>query len=342
MRVAVTGGAGFIGRHVVAHLVGAGHDVVVLDKVDRLGELPEVSGVVLGGRALGGPVPGDAVLGGPVLGRGPASASPGRVVHERVDILDLAGLRAAMAGCDAVMHLAGVANVDEAYRRPVDTARFNVEGTANVLEAAREAELNRVVLASTVWVYGAVAGADELTEADPVDLALTGHVYTSTKLAAEMLVHNYWSMYHQPYTILRYGVPYGPGMRDELVIARFVRQVLAGETIQIAGDGSQVRNYVYVGDLAAAHVAALGEAGANQVFALDGSEPISVVGIAQTVGELLGRPVRVEHIPGRPGDYQGRSVSTARAREALGWENLTTFAEGLGLYLDWHTARHRS
>lgn len=321
MRVAVTGGSGFIGSHVVAQLIAAGHEAVVIDMAESP---PDLAG-------LGA---------GPLRsGSGSSLAPPVSVRHERVDILDLAGLRRALAGCEAVFHLAGVANVDEAYRRPVATARVNVEGTANVLEAARGAELGRVILASTVWVYGAVVGGAELGESDPVDLPATGHVYTSTKLAAEMLVHNYFSMYHQGFTILRYGVPYGPGMRDELVIANFVRKVLAGEPIRIAGDGSQERNYVYVGDLAAAHVRALDDKAANGVFALDGAVPVSVVGIARTVGELLGREVVIEYGPGRPGDYRARPVSTARAKAVLGWDNLTSFEDGVRAYLDWHLAR---
>ena len=332
MRVAVTGGAGFIGSHVVAHLLDAGHEVVVIDLAEALPDLAAV------GALPGGPNSGLANPKPDGLRHERSNPSPDGLHHERVDILDLGGLLRALAGCEAVFHLAGVANVDYAYRHPLDTARINVEGTANVLEAARETELGRVILASTVWVYGAVAGEQE---SDPVDLPATGHVYTSTKLAAEMLAHNYFSMYHQAFTILRYGVPYGPGMRDELVIANFVRKVLAGETIQIAGDGSQVRNYVYVGDLAAAHVRALDPAAANGVFALDGAEPISVVEIANVIGRLLDRDVAVEHTAGRPGDYRGRVISTERARAVLGWGDLTSFEDGVRAYLDWHLARTR-
>ena len=142
----------------------------------------------------------------------------------------------------------------------------------------------RVVLASTVWVYGAVADPGRPGRVDPRPTRLPprsprprrsrsppqGHVYTSTKIAAELLMHSYQQTYGLPFTILRYGVPYGPGMRDELVLARFVRRACLGEPLSVAGDGRQVRNYVYVRDLADAHVLALDQAAQNATLALDG------------------------------------------------------------------------
>ena len=121
-----------------------------------------------------------------------------------------------------------------------------------------------------------------------------GHVYVSTKLAAEMLVHSYREMYGQEFTILRYGIPYGPRMRDALVVARFVRAAVEGSPIIIAGTGEQQRSYVYVEDLADAHVRALTPAAANQTLALEGGTPVSVREIADVVCSLV-RPVPVRH-----------------------------------------------
>lgn len=114
---------------------------------------------------------------------------------------------------------------------PVRAVRLNVEGTARVLEAVRQRECERVLLASTVWVYGSWVGVAEQTEDAPVDLRRAGHVYASTKLAAEMLMHSYHEMYGQGFTILRYGIPYGPRMREALVVARFVSAALEGGPI---------------------------------------------------------------------------------------------------------------
>jgi UDP-glucose 4-epimerase len=300
MQVAVIGGGGFIGSHVVDHLVAAGHRVRVID--------PD-----------------------------PRWHNPAARYHE-LDLFDEAGLAAALAGCRAVFHLAGASDVNQVAADPVAAVRLNVEGTARVLECARQQACERVLLASTVWVYGATAGDGERTEDASVDLARAGHVYVSTKLAAELLVHSYREMYGQHYTILRYGIPYGPRMRDVLVVARFVRAALAGEPITIASTGEQQRNYVYVGDLADAHVRALSAAAADQVLALEGGTPVSVREIADTVRELVG-PVPIEHVPARTADYQGVTVSNRRAKELLDWSPETSFLVGVRRYLDWLRAR---
>ena len=299
MRVVVTGGGGFIGSHVVDHLLRAGHEVVVLD----------VSG----------------------QWRNPAAD------NQCADLFDNAALEEALAGARAVFHLAGAADVNDVADDPVRAVRLNVEGTARVLEAARRAGISRFILASTVWVYGAASGEGELAEDVPVDLRRAGHVYVATKLSAEMLVHSYSEMYGQDFTILRYGIPYGPRMRDRLVVARFVQAAMAGQPITIAGTGEQQRNYVYVEDIADAHVRSLSAAAANQTLALEGGTPVSVREIADTVAGLV-RPVPIEHIPARTADYQGVSVSGRLAKELLDWSPVTSFAEGVRRYLDWLSA----
>ncbi len=299
MRVAVTGGCGFIGSHVVDQLVRAGHDVVVVD-----------------------------------LARGWRNPAAD---YRDVDLFDQPDLVAALAAAQAVFHLAGAADVNAVAADPVRAVQLNVEGTARVLEAARQAGVDRVLLASTVWVYGATVGQGERTEAAPVDLSRAGHVYVATKLAAEMLVHSYHEMFGQQFTILRYGIPYGPRMREALVVARFVRAAQEGQPITIAGTGEQQRNYVYVEDLADAHVRALAPAAADQTLALEGGAPVSVREIADTVCSLV-RPVRVEHVPARAADYEGVPVSGRLAKELLDWAPVTPFAEGVRRYLDWLAA----
>jgi UDP-glucose 4-epimerase len=194
--------------------------------------------------------------------------------------------------------------------------------------------VGRVLLASTVWVYGATAGEGERTEAAPVDLRAAGHVYVSTKLSAELLVHSYREMFGQDFTILRYGIPYGPRMRDALVVAKFVAAAREGRPITIAGTGEQQRNYVYVEDLADAHVRALAPAAAGQTLALEGGEPVSVREIADTVCRLVA-DVPVEHVPARTADYQGVEISGRLAKELLDWAPVTPFVTGVRRYLDW-------
>ncbi|MFF2146092.1 NAD-dependent epimerase/dehydratase family protein [Kitasatospora sp. NPDC058190] len=304
MRIAVTGGCGFIGSHVVDHLIAAGHEVLAVDTTDKYLN-PDAE-------------------------------------HARIDVLDLPALTSALAGSQVVYHLAAMADVEQVYADPVRAVRVNIDGTEAVLEAARRSGLSRTVLASTVWVYGAAptdgqldGEEQELDEHVPIELEHSGHLYVATKLAAEMLVHSYRELYEQHFTILRFGIPYGPRMRDELVVARFVQAALSGRPITIAGDGRQSRNFVYVEDLADAHVRALSPAAEDQTFALEGSTAVSVRDIADTVDRLLG-PVTIEHIDGRKADYTGRRISSAQAKRLLGWSPRTNFADGVRRYADWY------
>jgi UDP-glucose 4-epimerase len=285
----------------VDHLVNKGHDVVVLDHRVR----------------------------------------PHRqdVGFEDVDILDAASLVSATKGMDAVFHLAAVSNVDYAFRYPVYTVSLNVLGTTHVLEAARVNSIRQVIFASTVWVYTGTRGDGVLDEESPFYLPDAGHVYTSTKIAAEMIIQNYGALYNQNFTILRYGIPYGPRMREELVIPIFVRKALAGEPLTISGSGEQYRNYVYIDDLAHAHVLVLGnEAAYRQVYNLEGKDPITIKHVAETVREIIGGHVRVETTAQRSGDYKGKIASAAKAARELGWNPTVDFADGMRRYIDWYRA----
>jgi UDP-glucose 4-epimerase len=206
-----------------------------------------------------------------------------------------------------------------------------------VLEAARRAEAGRVVLASTVWVYAATTGdvVDEDTLFDP---NTDRHLYVTSKVAAEMACRDYHTLYDRPYTILRYGIPYGPRMRDNCVVAAFMKRCMRGEPLRIDGDGSQERFFVYVEDLARAHVRALDDAAINETFNIEGAVPVSIREIAESVCSLVGTGV-VEFGPARPGDLKARVVSSDKARKTLGWEPTTSFKDGLARTYAWYQAQ---
>jgi UDP-glucose 4-epimerase len=303
MNVTVTGGSGFIGSHVVDQMRAAGHEVTVVDQ-----------------------------------------KRPHRhdVTYCEVDITDLSGLVEATVGSDAIFHLAGVANVDEAMADPVRTFELNVGGTANVWEAARHNGVARAVLASTVWVYSAAGGEESGTEDAPVSVSNPGHVYTASKLAAEMVATSYAQLYGLSYTILRYGIPFGPRMREELVIPRFFGRAKAGEPIVINGDGLQYRNYVYIEDMAIAHLLALGDQAHNQIFNLEGPEPVSIRRLAEVVRDLVNPLMGIEFRDARPGDFVGHRASREKSASVLGWVPTTTFEEGMRQYADWWLETHDS
>ena len=303
MRVLVSGGSGFIGSHVVDRLVERGHQARVFD-------------LVLAERSLDSFV--DRVVG---------------------DILDVAALRAAMRGCDAVVHLAAVADVDEVAIDPLRADLVNTRGTSVMLEAAREEGIKHFVYGSTIWVYGNAPGSAPLDE-DTL-LASPDHFYTATKLAGEMYCRSYARMYGLTPTILRFGIPHGPGARPATVTARFVARALAGEPLCITGDGSQSRQFVYVEDLAEGIVASLTPAAQGRTYNLVGDESVSILEIARIVQQLIG-DVSIEHVPGRTGDLGQVLISGQRAWDELGWRTTTPFAVGVARYLAGLTATNGS
>lgn len=294
--ILVTGGAGFIGSHVVDALAGAGYTPRIFDMV-------------------------------------PSPFHPGESVDTYLGELgDRDALADAMEGCDAVIHLAAVADVSQVTLDPVWAEEVNSRGTLNVLEAARTVELERVVYASTIWVYNGL-DADVVDEATP--LGHPTHLYTASKLAGEMYCTSYAELYGRQFTVLRFGIPYGPRARPAAVVPQFVRKALAGEPLSIAGRGDQSRRFVYVEDLAAGCVAALHARAANRFYNLVGTEDTTVLEIAELVRTLVG-DVDIVHTPGRVGDFRGAHVSGQRAATELGWRATTGFADGLRRYLEWY------
>ena len=255
------------------------------------------------------------------------------VEYVRVDITRHDDVLAACSGANEIFHLAAVSNVDESYQKPVETVTVNTIGTLNLLEAARRCRSERFVFASTVWVYGGARGAD-VHEDSPFYMPGAGHIYTSTKIAAELYIHDYSRLYGVPFTILRYGIPYGPRARSGTVIPIFVRKALAGEPLAIFGDGLQYRNFLYVTDLARGNVLALADIGENQIYNLEGLRPISVKEVAETIQRILGQ-AKIEYKPPRPGDYRGKVVSSEKARRDLQWEPTVDFEEGMKRYIEW-------
>jgi UDP-glucose 4-epimerase len=255
-----------------------------------------------------------------------------------VDVLDLDDLTKELDGSGPVFHLAAMADVNDVIAAPAQATQVNVVGTVNVLEAARRSDAGRVILASTVWVYDATRG-ERVDETTPFDPDTNRHLYVSTKIAAELACRDYLTLYQRPFTVLRLGIPYGPRMRATTVLASFFRRALAGEALHIDGDGRQVRNFVYVDDLAQAFVMALRPEAENLVINLDGPDPVSIRRLAELTQELV-PGVLVEYGPSRPGDLAPRVVVSERAGEILGWTPETGIDEGVRRTFEWYLEAH--
>jgi UDP-glucose 4-epimerase len=295
VRVGVIGGAGFIGSHVVDKLLEAGHDVTVFDIMRP--HRPDVRHVV-------------------------------------ADILDASRTTVALAGrYDALYLLAAVSDVNDVFHIPVESAQVNIMAVAHVLEAARRTGAGRVILASTTWVY-ALAEPDDVDEETPLHPDRVNHIYTASKLSAEMLCHAYHTLYGVDMTILRYGIPYGPRARLGTVLANFVSKALKGEPITIQGDGRQWRSLVAVEDLAIGNVAALQSAAKNETYNLDGPERVEIRRVAEKVRQFFPE-LEIQYADGRRGDLPPKVVSSQKAFAHLGWKPQIGFEEGAERYVKW-------
>jgi len=251
-------------------------------------------------------------------------------------IMDYVALKMAMVGVDVVYHLVAVADVKDVFEDPHYSEKINVRGTANVLEAARKnGSIERIILGSTTWVYSDV---DKEIITEDTRLSAPSHFYTATKIASEYYCKSYQELYGLKATILRYGIPYGPRARDGAVIPIFVKKALNREPITIAGDGSQYRKFVYVEDIAEGNVLALKKIAERKTYNIEGNEKISIKQTAETIKEIIG-DVKIEYVPGRPGDFGGKNISNKRAKEELGWTPKTPFKEGVEKYIKWYLDR---
>ncbi len=295
MKIAVIGGSGFIGSHVVDKLLEAGHNVTVFDIM-----------------------------------------RPHRddVRHIFLDLFDFHKVVIALAGnYDAIYLLAAMANVNDVYKNPLENALINYIGVVNVLEAMRRYG-GRLIFASTVWVY-MLAEEENVNEDTPLLIQRVNHTYTASKIAAELYIQSYNRLYDLDFTILRYGIPYGPRGREGTVITNFINKAIKKEPLIITGDGSQYRNFIFVEDLAEGNVAALQEAARNKIFNLEGMRPITIKEVAETVSKIFGG-VPIEYKETRAGDFVGRKASNEKAFKELNWKPRTDLEEGIKKYIEWY------
>ena len=294
MRVLVTGGAGFIGSHVTRVLLEQGHQVTVLDNLSR------------GRREL---VPESAGF-----------------VH--ADLADEAATAEALRGHDAVIHLAGFLEVAVSVERPVEFAENNVVNSVRLLECMRSAGVGRIVFSSSATVYG-VPKRLPLREDDPV--GMQANPYGATKVAVETFLGVYHQLYGFDCVILRYFNPYGPNELcdpETHAVPNIVRAALERRPIPVYWQGEQVRDYIYVEDLARAHSEPLGVSG-FEVFNIGTEVGTKVIDIVETVFRILGYRVPIDDLGERPGDVPASYASSEKIASMLGWRAQVDLEEGL-------------
>jgi len=319
MRALVTGGSGFIGSHVVDYLKAAGCKVRIFDMRRPYQEEWRLNDSVHGAARYYG------------------LESTG-IEYYQGSLLDYDAVRMALDDVDVVYHLAAVADVNVVQKDPKHSHDINCTGTVNLLEAMRyNGQPKRIVYASTVWVY---SGSKEMDEQSL--LPTPEHFYTATKLFGEHACITYSKMYDLDYTILRYGIPYGPRARGAAVIPLFVDKAMNGQPLTVAGDGKQGRFFIYVEDLARAHVCVLDHliVSKNQIYNLESNSYIRIKDLVYLLKEHFPE-LKVEYVEGRTGDYEAARAATDKAKIDLDWQPEMDFEHGLQRYIKWYEKQLR-
>ena len=314
MRAIVTGGAGFIGSHLVDRLLAEGVEVIVVDNFD-----PFYPRAVKESNLAW------------------AAQSPLFRLIE-LDIRDAEGVKRLVdqSRPDVIVHLAVRAGVRPSIENPGLYADVNVLGTVHWLEAAARLEPRpRFVYASSSSVYGDRTDAP-FRETDPVELPVSP--YAATKKACELLAFTFHHLHGVPVTGLRFFTAFGPRNRPDLAIAKFTRLIDRGDRAPMFGDGTTRRDYTFVADIVDGIVRAIDRCAGHHLYNLGNSDPIELRVLIDAIASALGKAAVIERLPEQPGDVRQTYADITRASSDLGYRPRTPFGEGLAQYIAWYRA----
>lgn len=316
MRILVTGGAGFIGSHLVEKLLAANHEVVILDDFNDFYD-PHIKQANIAGFAKD-------------------------VTVCRVDLRENDSVQTVFGRekVHAIVHLAARAGVRPSIQSPRLYYDTNVLGTLHLLEAARVTGIERFIFASSSSVYGA---SRSVPFSEEEHLTQTLSPYGATKIGGEFLCSTYSHLYHMRVVALRYFTVYGPRQRPDLAIHQFTRRIYAGQPIDQFGDGSTQRDYTYVDDIIQGTMAALDYRGPMyDVFNVGESETIQLKDLILAIENAVGKKAKINRLPEQPGDMPHTYADITKARKLLGYNPTTKLNDGLPKFVDWFLSTQKT
>jgi len=318
MKIVVTGGAGFIGSHLVRHLLDDGHEVAVIDNFTDFYD--------------------------PAIKRANVASFGGRARIIEANIEDFAAMQAVLAEgkFDTIVHLAARAGVRPSIENPKGYIDTNITGTYNLLEGARAAGTRHFIFASSSSVYG-LAKVVPFSEELPLPQTLSP--YAATKLSGEQLCGNFSNLYGLRVVCLRFFTVYGPGQRPDLAIHKFTDMIERGQAIPKFGDGNTRRDYTYIDDIvhgvrgAIAYARDSGEK--FDIFNLGESETTTLNELIAALEAALGKTAVIQQLPEQKGDMPLTSADISKARRLLGYEPHTKIADGIPKFVAWYRSLNK-
>lgn len=309
----VTGAAGFIASKICDLLLSDGHQVVGIDNLNDAYDvrLKDWRLARLAGRQ--------------------------HFQFHKMDITDRAAINDLFAEektFDGVFNLAARAGVRASVENPWSFVDTNTTGTLNLLEACRERQVQKFILASTSSIYG--ADAPQPTP-ETADSSRPLQPYAASKKAAEVMCHSYHYLYGLDVTVFRYFTVYGPAGRPDMVMFRFTQWIREGRPVLLNGDGTQSRGFTYVDDIARGTIAGLKPVG-YEIINLGGHEPITMNEMIQRLEGMLGHKAQVTYRPFHKADMLSNLADVSKARQLLGWEPQVNLMDGMRCLVDWYLA----
>lgn len=308
MNILVTGGAGFIGSHVVQRLLQRGDGVTIVDNFNDFYD--------------------------PAIKRQNVAQITGEAELIEADIRDLDRLRQVFQAhrFDAAVHLAARAGVRPSLAQPALYTQVNIFGTQNLLELAREFQVPKFVFGSSSSVYG-VNQKVPFSEEDPIFKPISP--YAATKLAGEALCHVYHHLYQLDIACLRFFTVYGPRQRPDLAIHKFTKAISHGQPIDLFGDGSTRRDYTYIDDILQGITACLDRPLGFEIINLGESRTVELRELVRLIETTLGKPATIHWLPNQPGDVPITFADTSKARRLLDYQPQIPIGKGIPAFVEW-------
>jgi UDP-glucuronate 4-epimerase len=315
MTILVTGGAGFIGSHVVRGLLQTGTTVAILDDFNDFYD--------------------------PQIKRANVKAFNGQAEVIEADIRNASAMKDVVGrgGYDSIIHIAARAGVRPSVQNPSAYIETNVVGTYNLLDAARLAGVGQFLLASSSSVYGMAA---KVPFSEDLALPQTLSPYAATKLAAEHLCGSYSHLYELAVVVMRFFTVYGPAQRPDLAIHKFTDSIYRGRPVQQYGDGTTRRDYTYVDDIVQGVLGALKYRRTPfEIFNLGENQTTTLTDLIVSIENALGKKAIIEYLPEQQGDMPLTCADIDKARALLGYHPRVKISEGIPKFVDWYLKQQK-